>query len=175
MSSEVCDRPAQLQNLEMFDIKSIGIILSQQRITKTLIRLRMHRLICIFVCIWYKQVFSWQGSNEADHSKTYIITCIANEDSDQPEYPHSLARVLKLLVLGLATNTALPEDCKDVPGWTRFGSFTVMILSFLTDRSGQTVQTQTLRSSLIRVYTVCQFPLHLFDALFYGKTTLFKF
>ena len=33
---------------------------------------------------------------------------------------------------------------------------TVMILSFWTDRSGQTVQTQIrLRSSLIRVYTVC--------------------
>ena len=30
---------------------------------------------------------------------------------------------------------------------------TIMILSFGTDRSGQTVQTQ--RSSLIRVYTVC--------------------
>ena len=33
---------------------------------------------------------------------------------------------------------------------------TVVILSFRTDRPGQTVQTQTrLRSSLIRVYTVC--------------------
>ena len=35
-------------------------------------------------------------------------------------------------------------------------SVTVILLSFRTDRSGQTVQTQIrLRSSLIRVYTIC--------------------
>ena len=37
--------------------------------------------------------------------------------------------------------------------WNIVINFTVMILSFRTDRSGQTVQTQ--RSSLIRVYTLC--------------------
>ena len=47
-----------------------------------------------------------------------------------------------------------------------------MILSFRTDRLGQTAQTQIrLRSSLIKVYTVC----NLFDALHYCKATLFKF
>ena len=35
-----------------------------------------------------------------------------------------------------------------------FRKLTVMFLSFRTDRSGQTVQTH-IRSSLIRVYTVC--------------------
>ena len=39
---------------------------------------------------------------------------------------------------------------------TVYDKYTVMILSFRTDRFGQTVQTQ-IRSSLIRVYTVCNF------------------
>ena len=43
-----------------------------------------------------------------------------------------------------------------------FRKFTVMILSFRMNRSWQTVQTQ--RSSLIRVYTVLHFRLHLLDA-----------
>ena len=42
---------------------------------------------------------------------------------------------------------------------------TVMILSFWTDRSGQTVQTQ------IKL----QFWLHLLGALLFGKAILFKF
>ena len=56
---------------------------------------------------------------------------------------------------------------------------TVMILSFWTDRSGQTVQT------LIRLLLqeeqsdqglhCLQFHLHRLDALLYSKATLFKF
>ena len=71
---------------------------------------------------------------------------------------------------------------------------TVMILSFRTDRSGQTVQTQIrlllgavwsgsalfaadpdqTRSSLIRIYTICH-SVCILDALLYGKAALFKF
>ena len=45
----------------MSDIETRSIILSRQRTTKALIRLR--RLISAFVVrIWHKQVFSWRGS-----------------------------------------------------------------------------------------------------------------
>ena len=57
----------------------------------------------------------------------------------------------------------------------------VMILSFRTDRSWQTVQIQI---RLIRLLLeeqsdqglhYLQFPLHLLDASLYGKATMFKF
>ena len=36
-------------------------LISRQRTTKMLIRLEMRRIICVLiVCIWHKQVFSWQ-------------------------------------------------------------------------------------------------------------------
>ena len=53
-----------------------------------------------------------------------------------------------------------------------------MILSFRADRLGQTVQTQIrlLLEELSDQGLHClQFRLHLFDALLYGKATLFKF
>ena len=50
---------------------------------------------------------------------------------------------------------------------------TVMILSFRTDRSGQTVQTQ-IRQSDQGLYFL-QFRLHLLDALLYSKASLFNF
>ena len=48
---------------------------------------------------------------------------------------------------------------------------TVMILSFRTDRSGQTVQTQIRDQGL----HCLQFRLHRLGALLFGKATLFKF
>ena len=55
---------------------------------------------------------------------------------------------------------------------------TVMILSFRTDRSGQTVQTQ-IRQLLEEQFDQCldclPFRLHLLNALLYGKAALFKF
>ena len=55
---------------------------------------------------------------------------------------------------------------------------TVMILGFRTDRSGQTVQTQIrllLQEQSDQGLHCLQFPLHLLDALFYGKSILFNF
>ena len=44
------------------EIASVGIVLSKQPVTKTLIRLRGSGLICIFIFgIWDIQVFSWWG------------------------------------------------------------------------------------------------------------------
>ena len=57
-------------------------------------------------------------------------------------------------------------------------NITLMILSFLTDRSGQTVQTQIrllLEEQSDQGLHCLQFPLHLLDALLYGISTLFKF
>ena len=57
-------------------------------------------------------------------------------------------------------------------------NFTVMIQSFRTDRSGQTVQTQIrllLEEQSDQGLHCLQFPLHLLDALLYGKSSLFKF
>ena len=48
-----------------------------------------------------------------------------------------------------------------------------MILSFQTDRSEQTLQTQ-LRRLQIRVYTIA-FPSALLDTIMYGKIALYKF
>ena len=55
---------------------------------------------------------------------------------------------------------------------------TVMILSFWTDRSGQTVQTQIrllLEEQSDQGLHCLQFPLHLLDALLFGKAILFIF
>ena len=52
---------------------------------------------------------------------------------------------------------------------------TVMILSFWTDRSGQTVQTQIREEQSDQGLHCLPFCLHLLDALLYGKATLFKF
>ena len=55
---------------------------------------------------------------------------------------------------------------------------TVMILSFLTDKSGQTVQTQIrllLEKQSDQGLHCLQFPLHLLDTLLGGRATLFKF
>ena len=49
---------------------------------------------------------------------------------------------------------------------------TIMILSFRTDRSGQTVQTQI--RLLISIWTL-PFRLHLLNALLYGKAAMSKF
>ena len=57
-------------------------------------------------------------------------------------------------------------------------SRTVMILSFWTDRSGVTVQTQirlSLEEKSNKGLHCLQFLLHLLDALLYGKATLFNF
>ena len=52
----------------------------------------------------------------------------------------------------------------------------VMFLSFRTDRSGQTVQTQMFLEEQSDQGLHClQFPLHLLDAIYYGKTILFNF
>ena len=57
--------------LEILNIETRGIILSRQRKTKALIRLR--RLICAFVVrIWHKQVFSWHGSFNAVKTDTKL-------------------------------------------------------------------------------------------------------
>ena len=48
---------------------------------------------------------------------------------------------------------------------------TVMTLSFRTDRSGQTVQTQITAQGLHYLL----FHLHLFDKIFYGLASLFEF
>ena len=56
--------------------------------------------------------------------------------------------------------------------------YTVMILSFRTDRSGQTVQTQIrllLEEQSDQGLHCLQFPLHLLDALLFGKAILFTF
>ena len=60
---------AQLQrlatcSLEIQDLACIGIILSRQWTTKADQTARMPRLICAFVRIWQKQVFSWRGSRD---------------------------------------------------------------------------------------------------------------
>ena len=53
---------------------------------------------------------------------------------------------------------------------------TVMILSFRTDRSGQTVQTQIrLLEQSDQGLHCLQFLLHLLGALLFGKAILFKF
>ena len=60
----------------------------------------------------------------------------------------------------------------------RENSITVMILSFRTDRSGQTVQTQIrllLEEQSDQGLHCLQFRLHLLGALFFGKAILFKF
>ena len=54
---------------------------------------------------------------------------------------------------------------------------TVMILSFRTDRPGQTVQTQIrllLQEQSDQGLHCLQFHLHLLEALLYGKASLFK-
>ena len=53
-----------------------------------------------------------------------------------------------------------------------------MILSFLTDRSGQTVQTQIRllpKEQSDQGLHCLQIRLHLLDALFHGKAISFKF
>ena len=55
------------------------------------------------------------------------------------------------------------------------GSGTVMILSFQTDRSGQTVNTQIRLILKDRGLHCLSFSLHLLAALLYGKATMFKF
>ena len=55
---------------------------------------------------------------------------------------------------------------------------TVMFLSFRTDWSGQIVQTQIrllLEEQSDQGLHCLQYCLHLFDALLYGKTSLFEF
>ena len=55
---------------------------------------------------------------------------------------------------------------------------TVMILSFRTDRSGQTVQTQIrllLEEQSDQGLHCLQFLLHVLGALLFGKAILFKF
>ena len=55
---------------------------------------------------------------------------------------------------------------------------TVMILSFRTDRSGKTVQTQIrqlLEEQSDQRLDCLPFCLHLLNALLYGKAALFKF
>ena len=55
---------------------------------------------------------------------------------------------------------------------------TVMILSFRTDRSEQTVQTQIrllLEEQSDQGLHCLQFRLHLLDSLLYGRAILFKF
>ena len=55
---------------------------------------------------------------------------------------------------------------------------TVMILSFRTDRSGQTVQTQIrllLEEQSEQGLHCLPFSLHLLDSLLYGTATKFKF
>ena len=54
---------------------------------------------------------------------------------------------------------------------------TVMILSFRTDRPGQTMQTQIkllLEEQSDQGLHCLQFQLHLLDALLYGKAILFE-
>ena len=56
--------------------------------------------------------------------------------------------------------------------------FTVMILNFRTDRSGQTVQTQIrllLEEQSDQGLHYLEFRLHLLGALLFGKAILFKF
>ena len=53
-----------------------------------------------------------------------------------------------------------------------------MTLSFRTDRSGQTVQTQIrllLEEQSDQGLHCLQFHLHLFDKIFYGLASLFEF
>ena len=52
---------------------------------------------------------------------------------------------------------------------------TVMILSFWTDRPGQTVQTQIREEQSDQILHCLQFHLHLLEALLYGKASLFEF
>ena len=55
---------------------------------------------------------------------------------------------------------------------------TVMTISFQTDRPGQTVQTQIrllLQEQSDQGLHCLQFPLHLLDALHYGKAILLNF
>ena len=57
-------------------------------------------------------------------------------------------------------------------------SITVMILSFRTDRSGQTVQTQIrllLEEQSYQGLHCLPFQLHLLDTLLHSTATLFKF
>ena len=57
-------------------------------------------------------------------------------------------------------------------------SLTVMTLSFWTDRSGQTVQTQIrllLEEQSDQGLHCLQFQWHLFDKIFYGLASLFEF
>ena len=57
-------------------------------------------------------------------------------------------------------------------------TFTVMFLSFQTDRSGQTVQTQIrllLEEQSDQGLHCLLFCLHVLDAFLNGKATLFKF
>ena len=74
--SGVCDQARHKQaiaarlSLKSLDKASIGIKLSSEQTTRTLIRLhrraccaRMRRLLCIFVDrLWHKQLLSWCGS-----------------------------------------------------------------------------------------------------------------
>ena len=56
--------------------------------------------------------------------------------------------------------------------------YTVMIISFRTDKSGQTVQTQIrllLEEQSDQGLHCLQFRLHLLGALLFGKAILFKF
>ena len=70
---------------------------------------------------------------------------------------------------------ANPEDrfSHDGAYRTQEADITVMILSFQTDRTGQTVDPdQTAPDQGLWCLT---FHLHLLDALLYGRATLFKF
>ena len=89
--------------------------------------------------------YAWANSADPDQTRSSLIrvytvchsVCIVWTHYSMVEPHSSNFRVITTNFLGVRI----------------FRKFTVMILSFRMDRSWQTVQTQ--RSSLIRVYTVC--------------------
>ena len=106
-----------------------------------------------------KQICSWVELHCASFKVTGSRFC----------YSAGAAKDIDLYIINILRSNCLSSDC--------FLSI-VIFLSFRTDRSGQTVQTQIrllLEEQSDQGLHCLQFPLHLLDALLEGIAILFSF
>ena len=95
-----CTAKDTRQRLEISNIETRGIILSRQRPTKALIRLRGKNRFShdvAHILNGWLNVFLFYATatiSELPHDKTNKMTCAPSEDLDQPGNPPSLIRVL---------------------------------------------------------------------------------